>query len=143
MLSQINRLLCECRNVYRLLDFRAYARWQLALATAMPMVLRKKSLGPVDDCFGANFRFRSKNGPLEIQGGSFGLVREIFGQECYVTPGEIADCRVILDLGTNCGTFALFALVYAPQAMVLGVEALPILARLAQSNIALNRFGGR
>ena len=139
----LKRFLVEYGNVWRLLPIAGFARWSACLLKRLPAVVQQRSLGPVDDLFGPDFAFKANGRILMIRGGSFGLVREIFGQQCYITADELRPLRWIIDLGSNCGTFSLFALCNAPEARVQGVEALPELARRAQQNLAANQMGDR
>lgn len=113
-------------------------RWLLCLLWRLPAVLRQRSLGPVDEAFGADFVFQSVGKRIAIRGGSFGLVREIFGQHCYAKPAELQSMRTIIDLGANCGTFSLFARLNAPHAQIRSVEAVPEFAARARANLEHN-----
>jgi FkbM family methyltransferase len=139
-MTAATRFAQEIANVRRLLPPAEFLRWMGILARQLPAVIRSRSLGIVDDRFGGDFVFRCGARKLQICGGSFGLVREIFGQNCYIKPQELADCRTVVDLGANCGTFSLFVRVNAPSAQLLAIEALPALAERARANLARNQL---
>jgi hypothetical protein len=140
----LRRLLREERAVRRILPADGYARWRQTFVRRLPQVLRARSLGPVDAGLGEQFTILSPSArPLTVEGASFGVVREIFGHECYGSAKSLAGCRQVLDLGGNAGVFTLFALSAAPHARVHAVEGQPHYGPLIERNVARNGFAGR
>jgi FkbM family methyltransferase len=97
----------------------------------------------VDAAFGETFAVRHEGLLLHLQQTSFGVVREIFGRECYCSAAELKSCRRILDLGANAGVFGLFALVSTPEATVQLVEAQSKLMPALRDNMLRNGFTDR
>lgn len=129
--------------VFRLLRGWELFNWSRALFTRLATVLSQRSLGPVDQRIGSEFSFQAAGRQISIQSGSFGVVREIFGRNAYITPAELARCRTVVDLGANCGVFSLFALIHAPAAHVYAIDAQPEQLAALRANIASNGFAGR
>lgn len=132
------KLLIEVAGACRLLDAKDFARWLSGLVLRLPSVLRQRSLGPVDDYLGSDFSIRHAGRTLVLREASFGVVREIFGRDCYIGGSELSLSKCVVDLGGNCGIFTLFALLNAPQARVYVVEAQPAMAASLRANLARN-----
>ncbi len=143
MLKALHRLTGEMYHVKGILTPTDYRRWRMNLLTRLPSVLERRSLGPVDEAFGDTFAIRKNGRLLRLQRTSFGVVREIFGQECYCPAAELGSCRQILDLGANAGVFGLFALMAAPDATVHMVEAQAALLAVLQGNVGRNGYADR
>jgi len=135
-MNLFHRALAEIRIVARLLPPWVFARWALGLLLAAPDVFRQRSLGPVDRLFGESFSFEWKGRKIHIEKSDFGIVREIFGHHCYVSHSDIGNARNILDLGCNTGLFTAFALLEAPEARILAVDAQWDLVEGARRNLA-------
>lgn len=58
-------------------------------------------------------------------------------------PFDWANCRTILDIGGNIGTFTLYAAHYAPQARIVTVEPEPGNAKMIRRNVAINHLENR
>ena len=136
----ILKLIGEVTGALRLLDAKGFTRWFSGLFIRLPRVLRQRSLGPVDDYLGSDFSIRHCGRTLELREASFGVVREIFGRECYIRGSELSASKRIVDLGGNCGVFTLFALLHAPLARVYIVEAQPAMISSLRANLARNGF---
>jgi len=134
----ILRLWREVMMLSRLLPAREFARWGGAMVKAFPASIGSRSLGPVDRVFGPSFSIRGKPRGLAFSQCDLGVVREIFGQQCYGRAGDFARDRFIVDLGANCGVFTLFALVNAPEARVFAVEAQPEMIGALRGNLERN-----
>lgn len=143
MSNPLARLVCEISSVRRILLRADYRRWLRCLVAQLPQVISRRSLDPVDEAFGEVFTLQHRGRMLHIRGASFGLGREIFGQECYASAGELADARHVLDLGANAGIFGLFALSSAPQARVHMVEAQSHFIAVIDRNIAASGLAER
>jgi FkbM family methyltransferase len=133
----------EVGNVRRILVPRDFRRWCGALWRGRAEIWRRRSLGPADDRLGERFSIRVRGRELQLEGASFGVVREIFGRECYIAGAELANCRTVVDLGANAGTFSLFAAVNAPECRVHAVEAQPAFVPIIEANLARNGLAGR
>ncbi|MFZ5806609.1 MAG: FkbM family methyltransferase [Verrucomicrobiota bacterium] len=129
--------------VFRLLPLGQFLRWLVCLSLSAWDVLKYQSLGPVDRKFGECFAIRANHRWLYFENTAFGVMREIFGHQCYVSPHDLANAKHILDLGANGGAFTLFALAYAPHARVHAVEAQAHLAEALKKNIQRNGFETR
>jgi FkbM family methyltransferase len=132
------KFLGEVVGASRLLETGGFIRWICGFVLCFPRVLRLRSLGPVDDYLGPNFSIRAAGRTLSIHDASFGVVREIFGRECYVRGSELSGATRIVDLGGNCGIFTLFALLHAPQARIYVVEAQPAMVAALRGNLVRN-----
>ena len=134
----ILRLWREVLMLSRLLPAREFSRWGGAMVRALPAAVRGRSLGPVDREFGTSFFIRGQPRGLAFSSCDLGVVREIFGQQCYGRAGDFARDRLIVDLGANCGVFTLFALVHAPESRVFAVEAQPEMIGALRGNLERN-----
>jgi len=137
-MSIILKLIGEVTTALRLLDAKSFTRWLSGLFICLPLVLSKRSLGPVDDYLGSDFSIRHCGRTLELREASFGVVREIIGRECYIKGSELSASKCVVDLGGNGGVFTLFALLHAPLARVYVVEAQPAMAASLRANLARN-----
>jgi hypothetical protein len=142
-MNKIKKLLQEIAGVRRVLGAADFMRWFGLLLGCSVQVLRKGSLGPVDDAYGSRVRFKTGGIWVVIEDGSLGVVREIVAAHCYVEPSNLAEAKTILDLGANCGVFTLFALANAPAARLVSVEAQPHMTAIARQNIASNGYADR
>lgn len=133
----------EIWNVFRVLEARSFFKWLWLLLVLSPRAMRAGSLGVVDEAFGSPVRFRTAGRVFSFAGCSLGLVREIIGNECYAGAKDLRGCRTILDLGSNCGVFAVFGLANAPAARVVAVEAQPDLVAVAKANVEQAGFASR
>ncbi len=129
--------------VFRLLSGRELFKWWFGLCTRVVAVIRQRSLGPVDQTLGSEFSFQVFHRRIAVTSGSFGVVREIFGRNAYVTPAELMPCQTIVDLGANCGVFSLYALIHAPKAHVYAIDVQPEQMAALRANIAANGFAPR
>lgn len=134
----ILRLWREVVMLSQLLPAREFSRWGGAMARALPAAIQGRSLGPVDRKFGPSFSIRGNPRGLSFTECDLGVVREIFGQQCYGRAADFSRDRFIIDLGANCGVFTLFALVNAPEARILSVEAQPEMISALQQNLQQN-----
>jgi hypothetical protein len=142
--NSLTQLLQERSRVQRLLTPQGFLRWNFLMIQALPRIISRKSLGPIDEGMGECLEFYAADRRLlRMSGCSFGVVREIFGQNCYVDPAKIADARRILDLGGNAGAFALYALSSAAYARVHVVEAQPQFIPIIRDNVEQNGFAAR
>jgi len=143
MLSHIKRTILELILVSKILPLRQYLRWISGIPFNLPNLLRTKSLGVLDDCFGNSFDVLWEGKKLHFDGMGFGVIREIYGHLCYVDKGQLKNAQNILDLGGNGGSFTLFALVEAPFAKVHTVEALSEFIEILEHNIEQNGYSER
>lgn len=143
MFRAIYRFFIENIHVRRVLTPSHYWFWVKCFIWRLPEVIRLRSLGPVDERFGDEFCIKHGDRQLHFKQASFGVVREIFGRECYCTAEELKTARNILDLGANVGAFGLFALSSAPHAKVHMVEAQPEFIPVLNRNIFHNGFAAR
>jgi hypothetical protein len=137
------QLLRELVQVQRILGRRGLVRFLTCLGRRLPQVLRHRSLGPADALMRGPLSLRTEGGPLRIDCGDFGVVREIFGSRCYAFADWIQQSRTILDLGANEGLFVLQALTAAPHSRVTAVEAQPSLCARLADNLRRNGFQER
>jgi len=142
-MNRIRYFLQEAANVRRMVPPADFLRWLVCLVRTAPKVIAHRSLGPTDIAFGETIRIRQQGRVLQLEGASLGVAREIFGRECYISARQLEDCRTILDLGANAGTFTLFALHAAPSARVHAVEAQPEFIPILGRNVALNGYRER
>lgn len=142
-MRRILQFASESLKLASILPVKDFLRWAAKCVAYIPAILRKRSLGPVDDAFGTTVRFHSGGRVIEVRDGALGVVREIVGSECYGKAGDFRSARHILDLGANCGVFTLFALANAPGATVTAVELQPELAAIARENVLRNGFAAR
>ena len=104
------RLFFEVWRVFKVLPLGGFVKWCWFLLLRVPQVLREKSLGPVDLAFGSNFVVTMGKRRIRFESCAFGVIREIFGSECYISRMELRGMRRIVDFGANAGAFTLFAL---------------------------------
>jgi FkbM family methyltransferase len=143
-MNSYTRFAREALIVSRLLRRQASLRWLKGALYNLPLILRTKSLSPADVYLGEDLEFIAPSRQwLTTSGASFGVVREIFGHQCYASPAELFDARQILDLGGNAGIFSLFALTAAPRSRVVAVEAQPKLSEIITQNVRRNQFADR
>lgn len=65
------------------------------------------------------------------------------GEYDFITPVlQSADKPVIVDIGMNVGDFAVMALAYNPEARIIGIEAHPGTAEIAEKNAGMNAGRG-
>lgn len=93
------RLLKELAQVRGILGNRGALRYLGCMARRLPSVLAHRSLGPADGLMPLPLTLRSERGPIRINSGDFGVVREIFGSRCYNDADWIDPSRRFLDLG--------------------------------------------
>lgn len=142
-MKEFRRLLVEIRRIYNVLPFKGFLKWMWFLIKALPRVLKEKSLGIVDDGFGESFHVRFEGETIRFVSCSFGVVREIFGANCYGRPGDLGECRTIVDFGANVGVFTIFALVANKRAHVYSVEAQPEILSALKDNLKANCLESR
>jgi len=141
--SSATRLASELKLVSKILPPDQYKRWLGGLLSNIPTILKKKSLGIVDEVFGESFVVNWAGKRLRFDNLGFGVVREIYGHCCYVQPGELKNARNILDLGANGGAFSIFALAEAPQAKIHAVEAQMLMSEALSHNAQQNKYSER
>ena len=110
-------------------------RWQ--------SIVKRKSLGPADKIMPKLIRVRYENSFLTIRSNDFGVVREIFGAQCYLHKDWLDHSTSFLDLGANEGIFTLFALSNSSNNRVTAIEAQPLLTQRLNENIRLNGYSQR
>lgn len=142
-MTKLKKLLVEVSGLFSVMGLGDFLRWCWLCLLKTPVVLRTGSLGPVDQAFGTRVRYRCAGRWWTIEDGALGVVREIAAGECYVPGRELAEAKVILDLGGNCGVFTLFALGHAPKAAVMVVETNPATAPVLRENLRLNGVEAR
>lgn len=142
-LSAPFRLLKEVVQVNRLLGARGAWRYATCLLRGLPEVWQRKSLGPADARLALPLTVRGPSGPLRINSGDFGVVREIFGSRCYDYGDWIRHSHSFLDLGANEGIFTLYALAAHSANHVTAVEAQASLCGRLRANLRLNRLEER
>lgn len=143
MISKIFLLIKEVLIVSKILPLALFFRWISALATSFVTIIKSKSLGVVDTKFGESFDVLWADRILHFEKVGFGVMREIYGHNCYAQKGELKEAQHILDLGANGGSFTMFALVEAPNAEITSVEALPRFIEILKNNIEQNGFDNR
>jgi len=136
------RLLRELAQVRGILGNRGALRYLGCMGRRLPSVLARRSLGPADGLMSPPFTLRSR-GPVRINSGDFGVVREIFGSRCYDYADWIERSRRFLDLGGNEGLFSLYALAADPANRVTAVEAQPSLCERQRANLRSNGWEQR
>lgn len=124
----------------------AYAllRYGLGLVSALPEVLRQRSLGPGDASMGGRcWTFDVAGVSVIVDGSSFGGARELYVRKLYLPSPEFrirAGDRVV-DLGSNAGLFSIFAA--ASGARVVAVDAQSGFAAAVDENARRNRCRDR
>jgi len=136
----VMRILAECAVVLRLLPGRKWFKWLIAAVRAAPRALRSRSFGAIDQEFGQEVTIINAGREVTFANADFGVVREIFGHECYGRKEEFRDRRQVLDLGANAGVFSIYALAAGSSACVHAVEIQPQLCRAARENV--DHMGG-
>jgi len=137
------RLLKELAQVRGILGNRGALRYLGCVGRRLPSVLARRSLGPADALMPLPLTLRSRRGPVRINSGDFGVVREIFGSRCYDYADWIERSRRFLDLGANEGLFSLYALAADPANRVTAVEAQPSLCERIGANLRSNGWEQR
>jgi hypothetical protein len=137
------RLLRELAQVRRILGSRGALRYLACVGRRLPSVLARRSLGPADGLMPLPLTLRSRRGPLRVNSGDFGVVREIFGSLCYDYADWIERSRRFLDLGANEGLFSLYALAADPANRVTAMEAQPSLCERLHANLHSNGWEQR
>lgn len=137
------RLLKELAQVRGILGNRGALRYLGCVGRRLPSVLARRSLGPADALMPLPLTLRSRRGPVRINSGDFGVVREIFGSRCYDYADWIDRSRRFLDLGANEGLFSLYALAADPANRVTAVEAQPSLCERQRANLRSNGWEAR
>jgi FkbM family methyltransferase len=143
MQNNFNRFIKELLIVKNILPFSSFLRWMSGIPKCAKALSKTKSLGVLDDEFGNSFVVLWNNKYLRFDNLGFGVVREIYGHNCYVKKGELKEAHHILDLGANGGAFTVFALTEAPNAEVYSVEAQPELIEILKNNIEQNGYEKR
>jgi FkbM family methyltransferase len=118
------RLRSELTSIYKIGGLPCFAAYLGKLAAKAPEVVRKKSLAPADrEMRGSRYRFSVEGQAVLLDGGTIGLVREIYGRRCYFSaPGfSIQPSDVVVDLGAQVGVFTVLAAKMARR--VVAVEA--------------------
>jgi len=137
------RLIRELAQVRRMLGTRGAMRYLSCVGRRLPSVLAHRSLGPADELMPLPLTLHSRRGPVRINSGDFGVVREIFGSRCYDYADWIDRSRRFLDLGSNEGLFSLYALAADPANRVTAVEAQPRLCERLHANLCSNGWEQR
>ena len=137
------RLLRELAQVRRILGNRGALRYLGCVGRRLPSVLARRSLGPADGLMPLPLTLRSRRGPVRVNSGDFGVMREIFGSRCYDYADWIDRSRRFLDLGANEGMFSLYALAADPANRVTAVEAQPRLCERVGTNLRSNGWEQR
>jgi FkbM family methyltransferase len=143
MMERAGELGGQVLGLARTLKWKDFLRWLLLLVLYSPQVLRTGSLGAIDQKFGTKFSFWCAGRWWRLRHADLGVIREIVAGRCYSPGRELADARIILDLGANCGIFTLFALAHAPEARVTAVEMNSPSVFALTENLALNGVAGR
>lgn len=137
------RFLQELAQVRVILGFRGAVKYLGCVGRRLPQVLARRSLGPADGLMALPLTLRTSQGPVRINSGDFGVVREIFGSRCYDYADWIDRSRRFLDLGANEGLFSLYALAADPSNRVTAVEAQPRLCERLRANLRSNGWEQR
>lgn len=143
MLNNALRFTNEVALVSQLLSPNEFTNWLSAIPGEFITLLKTRSLGILDRSFGDSFEVKWNHKKLNFKGLDFGVVREIYGHQCYARSGDLKNARHILDLGANGGAFSVFALEEAPEAQVHSVEVLPHYVSVAKNNINKNGHSKR
>jgi len=126
-----------------ILGNRGVLRYLGCMGRRLPSVLAHRSLGPPDGLMPLPLTLRSQRGPVRINSGDFGVVREIFGSRCNHYTDWIDRSRRFLDLGANEGLFSPDALVADPANRVTAVESQPGLCERLHANLHSNGWDQR
>ncbi len=123
---------------------QAFYLWKLLLTVRnWPLYLQNRFGGGRDH---AN-TYKLRNG-LRITTRSFQLdrfgINEVWLDEIYNPPGfNWNNCRTVIDVGANIGTFTLFAAAHAPEAKIYAFEPEEGTAAALQKNVDDNQLGNR
>lgn len=142
---QFKRFLRELRQIWRISDRATAMAYYAAICASLPQIILSRSLAFADRRMAGRKRlchFDTKGRGIVLQGSCFGLVREIYGQQCYLPPLEgfhIKPSDHVIDLGANVGVFTMLAAntggkVIAVEAQSELLEALKV--NLNRNNIA-------
>lgn len=142
-MNLFKRFSLEIYRVSKVLPLCWLLRWLCCLLLRMPQVVLKKSLGPVDDAFGTQFVVKQNGKLLKFDSCAFGVVREIFGAECYGGAESFSGLNTIVDFGANAGVFTIFALGSDSGIKVTAVETQPELIDALNRNLKANHFEER
>lgn len=142
-MKNLLRLFTEIKRVYTILPISSFLKWIMCLFCSIFLVLKRKSLGPVDDLFGDSFAIQFLGRKIHFVSTGFGVVREIFGARCYGEPTDFIDCAVVVDFGANAGVFTIYALISSDKAHVHAVEAQPAVVEILKANLKLNNLESR
>ena len=142
-MNLFKRFSLEIYRVSKVLPVCWLLRWLCCLLLRMPQVVLKKSLGPVDDAFGTQFVVKQNGKLLKFDSCAFGVVREIFGAECYGGAESFSGLNTIVDFGANAGVFTIFALGSDSGIKVTAVETQPELIDALNRNLKANYFEER
>ena len=143
MLNDLTRLLRELKIVFHLLPWTAFLFWIFNGFRCVPILLKTRSVGILDQMFGTSFKIQWNRQILHFEQLDFGVVREIYGHLCYAKQGELKEAHHILDLGANSGAFTVFAAIEAPDARIEAVEIQSHLVQAIQHNVIQNRCEDR
>ncbi len=142
-MTRFARLIGEIANVGRFGGPRLTGVYLYCIARRCVAIAKSKSLGPADRLMPQFLKIRNRRTLVKLNSGDFGVVREIFGANCYAHKDWLDRSRSFLDLGANEGVFTLYALSYDPLNTVVAVEAQPQLAQRLKQNLKLNNYTDR
>lgn len=142
-MKSLNKLCLEIFRVAQVLPVRGFIRWFWCFLIKLPVVVSSKSLGCVDTAFGTRFVVHFKDKVIRFEDCSFGVVREIFGAECYGEMSRFEELQAIVDFGANVGVFTIFVLSANPVCRVYSVEAQPELVEALKRNLTANGLESR
>jgi len=111
----------------------------IKVASALPAILRKRSLAPADALMtGALCRFRRFGTDVVVPGDLFGGAREMYARGVYFAPPNfrLRAGDTVIDLGANQGLFTVLAARIA--AKVVAVEAQSRFLEAIRRHLALN-----
>jgi hypothetical protein len=121
MLSKLNLLAREMRNVFLQMPIGTALRYAGAVLVESPRIIIRGSLDPADRHM-TSVRIHKFGRWYSFEQVPFALIRELFLNEIYFLNDHWRPAKgsVVVDLGANCGTFSVLC-------AGLGADVIPVL----------------